>query len=122
MSDVPLTGCQRSLKRSKDDLLSHFGARVLPNNSHILNAASNLLGIALIIITGISVTGQLQRSMADEIAWAAALCFSLSCLLSYLSMRSEERTVRYELWADRFFLAGLFTVFAAVAILASYER
>ena len=94
----------------------------MSNNHHILNAASNLLGIALIIITGISVTGQLGRSIADEIAWAAALCFSLSCLLSYLSMRNEQRTARYELWADRIFLAGLVTVLLAVAILAFHDR
>ena len=88
---------------------------------HILNAASNLLGIALLIIAGLKVAGRSQHSFADEIAWVATLCFSLSCLLSYLALRARPRSTRYELWADRIFLVGLVNLLTSVASLAFYD-
>ena len=41
----------------------------MPKHPHILNAASNLLGIALVIITGLNVSKVAHRSFADEVAW-----------------------------------------------------
>ena len=60
-------------------------------NGHILNAASNLMGIALLIVTGINITDEAQRTYADETATFAAVLLAVSCLLSYLSLRSDER-------------------------------
>lgn len=85
---------------------------------HILNAASNLLGISLVIIAALNVAGRSRQSLADDIGWIAALCFSVSCLLSYAAMRSERRADIFELWADRVFLFGLVTIVASVAKLA----
>ena len=85
---------------------------------HILNAASNLLGISVVLITGLKVTGHGERTLADEIAWVAALCFALSCLLSYLDLRAEPEDTPHERWADRLFMAGLATLIAAAAVLA----
>ena len=93
----------------------------MPKHPHILNAASNLLGIALIIITGLKVAGRSQHSLADETAWLSAICFGLSCLLSYFAIRAEPRETPYELWADQIFLAGLVTLLLAVAMLAFYD-
>lgn len=59
--------------------------------THILNAASNLLGIALLIIAGLNVSHIADKSFADEIAWIAAVCLAGSCLLSYLSLRLDRR-------------------------------
>jgi len=58
--------------------------------THILNAASNLLGIALLIIAGLNVSHIADKSLADETAWFAAVCLATSCLLSYLSLRRGE--------------------------------
>ena len=93
----------------------------MPKHPHILNAASNLLGISLLIIAGLNVARRSQGSFADEIAWVAALCFSLSCLFSYVAVRAEPRASRWEDWADRIFLAGLVAMLASVAILAFYD-
>ena len=90
----------------------------MPKNSNILNAASNLLGIALIIVTALHVTGRSAHTWADEIAWLSAICFTLSCVLSYSAIRAVPPSIRYELWADRIFLAGLFSLFLAVTTLA----
>jgi len=90
--------------------------------THILNAASNLLGIALLIIAGLNVSHIADKSFADEIAWIAAVCFASSCLLSYLSLRHERHGQKFEHWADRIFLAGLVTVIASIVVLAIGNR
>ena len=90
----------------------------MPKHSHILNAASNLLGIALIIVTALHVSGRNAHTWADEIAWLSAICLTLSCVLSYFAIRAEAHAIRFELWADRIFLAGLFSLLGAVATLA----
>jgi hypothetical protein len=52
----------------------------MPKHPHILNAASTLLGIALLLITGLNVAR--FSSFGDEVAWAAAALLSVSCLSS----------------------------------------
>jgi len=52
------------------------------------------------------------------VAWAAAVLLSLSCLLSYLAIRSEPNGERAEAWADLVFMLGLAALFAAVLVLA----
>lgn len=96
-------------------------ARPMSKHPHILNAASNLLGIALIIVTGLHVARRSQQSMADEIALLAAFLLGLSCLLSYVAIRAEPNVARFESWADRAFLGGLLAILAAVALFAVIE-
>lgn len=90
----------------------------MPKHPHILNAASNLLGIALVIIAGLNVSRNSRNTGADEVAWAAAVSLSLSCLLSYLAMRADTPEHWYEPAADRVFLAGLLLLFGSVLVLA----
>jgi multisubunit Na+/H+ antiporter MnhB subunit len=90
--------------------------------THILNAASNLLGIALLIIAGLNVSHVADKSFADEIAWIAAMCLAASCLLSYLTLRHERGRRGFERWADRIFLIGMVTLFAAIVVLAVGNR
>lgn len=93
----------------------------MSKHPHILNAASNLLGIALIIVTGLHVAGRNRQSLADEMALLAALLFGLSCLFSYVAIRAEPEVSRWEPWADRAFLSGLLAISAAVAMFAMVE-
>lgn len=93
----------------------------MSKHPHILNAASNLLGIALIIVTGLHVAGRSHRSWADEVALLAAFLFGVSCLLSYVAIRAEPHISRWEPWADRAFLSGLLAISAAVAMFAIVE-
>lgn len=90
----------------------------MERQSQILSAASSLLGIALLIIAGLNVSRVSARTFADEIAWVAAVALMLSCMLSYLAIRTGGRS-RYERWADRTFMVGLVTLFVAVLVLAS---
>lgn len=91
----------------------------MPRHHHILNAASNLLGIALIIITGLHLSRTAGKTGADEIGWLAAGCLSVSSLLSYVAIRREPEPSRCEGWADRIFLAGLVCLVLAVFTLAA---
>jgi hypothetical protein len=90
--------------------------------THILNAASNLLGIALLVIAGLNVSHIADKSFADEISWIAAMCFAISCLLSYLALRHETHGAATELWADRIFLLGLATLIGSIVVLAVGNR
>jgi hypothetical protein len=90
--------------------------------SHILNAASNLLGIALVIIAGLNVSHVADKNFADEIAWVAAICLASSCLLSYLALRHEQRAATIEKWADRIFLLGLGALISSIFVLAITNR
>lgn len=90
----------------------------MPRHHHILPAASNLLGIALVIITGLHVSGIGRHTVADEVAWLSALALSLSCLCSWLAIRAEPEESRYADWADRVFFVGLLLLFVAVFALA----
>jgi hypothetical protein len=90
----------------------------MPRHHHILNAASNLLGIALVIITGLHLTGTAERTFADEVGWVSASCLSVSTLLSYMAVRREPELSTLEIWADRVFLAGLVSLVLAVFTLA----
>ena len=87
---------------------------------HILNAASNLLGICFVIITGLKLTGSNPLSWADEVAWVAAVCFVASIALAYLGVRFEDRIAWQAQWAERSFIGGVGALFVSVLILATY--
>jgi hypothetical protein len=93
----------------------------MPKHHNILNAASNLLGIALIIITGLHLTNHGEETFADEIGWIAATCLSLSCLFSYIAVRSEPEESRFARWADPVFLGGLVSLVVSVVVLAAIK-
>ncbi len=88
------------------------------NQPHILNASSNLLGICFVIVTGLKLTGVSEKTWADEISLLSAVSFVCSCVLSYVSLRTEKYAARYEVAADYLFLTGLFALFVAVLAFA----
>ena len=85
---------------------------------HILGSASNLLGITLLIIAGLHIANASAKSFADEVAWLGAVCFALSCVFSYASIRSADESPRAERIADAAFMLGLLALVVAVLILA----
>lgn len=89
-----------------------------PKTHHILSSASNLLGISLLIIAGLHISNHAARTIADEVAWVGAVCFALSCTLSYASLRSATENPRAERWADTVFMGGLLALMVSVLILA----
>lgn len=90
----------------------------VPKTHHILASASNLLGISLLIIAGLHISNHAARTAADEVAWVGAVCFTLSCILSYASLRSPDESPRAERWADTVFMGGLLALVISVLVLA----
>jgi len=93
----------------------------MARHHHVLAASTNLLGIALLIITGMRVTGLAAKSIGDEIAWVSAMCFAIGCVLSYAAIRREPEPTRFEVWADRIFMAGLATLVASVLVFGLFR-
>jgi uncharacterized membrane protein SirB2 len=83
-------------------------------SQHILNAASSLLGVSLLIVTFVHVTGQQAESLTDEVAFAAALLFLGACLMSYRAIRAPAE--RSEKVADYLFLAAQVLLLCAVLL------
>jgi uncharacterized membrane protein SirB2 len=92
----------------------------MERSPHILNAAATLLGICLVIITGLTLTKSNDRSLADEIAWFAVFMFLISVALSFLALRLHVAAPRLVQFCDVAFFLGVasLTLSACVAYVA----
>jgi hypothetical protein len=79
---------------------------------HILDSAATLLGVSLVIVTAVHVTGKASGTAADEMAFAAALLFLGSCAGSHWAITKSND--RFEELADKSFAAGLLLLFGSV--------
>ena len=79
---------------------------------YILDSSAALLGVALIIVTAVHITGQASKSIADELSFAAAMLFLGSCLLSHRAITTSDD--RFERIADHVFGIGLLVLLCAV--------
>ena len=57
---------------------------------HILNASSNLLGICFVVLTSLKLLNIGKTTIIDEVATVDIVAFTTSCLLSFLSLRSNS--------------------------------
>lgn len=88
------------------------------NFPHILNASSTLLGLCFVVLTSLKLSDNTETSVIDEFTAVAILMFMTSSILSYLSMRSGQRTERkYEKIADVVFLSGLILLFITTLLI-----
>lgn len=74
-------------------------------SQHILPTASNLLGFCLIVITSLHISSATVNSILDEFASIVSLLLCLSVILSFASIKSENKkwTHRLELIAEILF-------------------
>jgi hypothetical protein len=77
-------------------------------SENILDAAATLLGVALLIVTVVHISGHAARSMADEVAFAAAILFIGSCMAAHLAIGKASK--KYDAVADKLFFFGLLTL------------
>jgi hypothetical protein len=76
--------------------------------SHILQSAANLIGVCLIIITGLKVSGVANTSILDKVATISSVFLLVSIISAYLSMRhTVSSIVRYRDTADYSFILGI---------------
>jgi hypothetical protein len=87
-------------------------------STHILNASANLLGLCFIVLTSLKIGKLWEASIIDELTAGAIMIFMVSCILSFLSIRSKtEMSATYEKYADFLFLSGLFLMFATTVLI-----
>jgi hypothetical protein len=90
---------------------------------HIFSVSAAMVGVCLTVI-GIFQIGKLREigSMSDNILAIDAIAFLISCVLSYIALRTRtsKRRHRIEQFADAIFLIAL-SLMALVCILVAYE-
>lgn len=79
---------------------------------YILDSAAALLGVALIIVTAVHITGKAAQTIADELAFGSALLFLASCFLSHRAISRDD--IRFEKFADKLFATGMLVLLIAV--------
>lgn len=89
-------------------------------SQHILNTSSNLLGFCLLVLTSLKISKLSEVSRIDEMTGVASILLIASCLLSFLSIRTNKPKLvaKYEGLADYIFIAGLFLVFVITFLVA----
>ncbi|HVU30200.1 MAG TPA: hypothetical protein VHE36_07350 [Sphingomicrobium sp.] len=79
---------------------------------YIVDSAATLLGVSLIIVTAVHISGKSATSIADELSFAAAILFLASCGTSHQAI--VRRSERLEGIADNVFALGLLTLLFGV--------
>jgi len=88
-------------------------------SQYILGTASNLLGICFIVLTSLKLLKIQNDTLVDEFTSGAMVLFMVSCILSFLSLKSNGRfEYRYEFIAELLFLIGLFCLFASTMLIS----
>jgi len=88
-------------------------------SQHILGTSANLLGFCLFIITSLHLTSKTQNSLIDEFTSLVALLLNISSVLSFVSIRSENkiREYKFEKVADYLFIISLLGIFSIIVFL-----
>ncbi len=88
-------------------------------SSHVLNTSANLLGLCFVVLASIKAMKVGGQTVIDDFTTVALFLFMSSCLLSFLSIRSEDaaRSRWYENVASYIFLAGLLSMFVITVML-----
>ena len=93
----------------------------MPNKTspHILSTSANLLGFCLIVITSLHISKESQNSLVDEFASLVALILTVSCVLSFASIKTDniKRETILEKTADVLFLIALLGIFVIILFL-----
>lgn len=94
----------------------------MPNKTsqHILGTAANLLGFCLIVISSLHIAQKTQNSLVDEFTSIIAMILTISCVLSFTSIKTDniKKEEMFERIADLLFFIALFGIFAIVFYLS----
>ena len=85
---------------------------------HLLNAATNLLGFAFVVIGALKLTNSNAKSYADECAWCATALFLVEIGCSYWAIRCNDCNKSLNIIADTSFFGGLLLLTASLVIAA----
>ncbi|MFO1132781.1 MAG: hypothetical protein U1E16_12330 [Hyphomicrobiales bacterium] len=85
---------------------------------HLLNAATNLLGFALVIVGAVKFTNVGAKSYADECAWSAIFLFIVCISVSYWAIRGGIENGALNATADLTFFGGIASLTASLCFAA----
>jgi len=87
---------------------------------HILNTAANLLGFCLFVITSLHIADRAETHIIDELTSIMALLLTVSCIFSFISLRSSDpkREKHFETIADYLFLISLFGILSIIILIS----
>lgn len=78
---------------------------------HIFSVSATLVGVCLTVIGIINIitTNKQHETIIDDVLAVDAIVFLICCLLSYISLKMEDRAkkLKLELAVDRIFLTGI---------------
>jgi hypothetical protein len=101
---MPARRRRKNTSLTEYDVINYFKAILLlppamANNTsqHILSTSANLLGFCLFVITSLHITNKSTSSVIDEFTSLIALVLTISCLLSFISIRTKNETRGEEL-------------------------
>ena len=93
----------------------------MANNTsqHILGPSTSLLGFCLVVITSFHLTNQSDTSLIDEFTSAIAMMLILSCIFSFIAIRTnnQKKTTRLESIAEYIFLIALIGIMLIILLL-----
>ena len=93
----------------------------MSNNTspHILGTSANLLGFCLFVITSLHIASQDELMKIDEMTSVVAVLLTLSCIFSFVSIRTanSKRELRLERIADYLFLAALIGILVIILLI-----
>lgn len=88
-------------------------------SQHILGTAANLLGFCLFVITSLHFASKTENNLIDEFTSVVALLLTVSSVLSFISIKTEDRKKEYrmEQVADYLFIISLVGIFGIIAFI-----
>lgn len=89
-------------------------------SNHILPVSATMIGVCVTVITLFKVTQLHRRTYVDELMGFDTLFFSVSCLLSYISIRIKQQN-KLERIADLLFMVGLLIMVVIGLIILKFE-
>jgi hypothetical protein len=90
-------------------------------SNHILPTSATMVGVCMTVISIVALSKRAGLSdYVDELLAADSAIFMLSCIFSYLSLRTLQRAAQRESIADILFLLGL-ALMVAAAFLLSFQ-
>jgi hypothetical protein len=94
----------------------------MANNTsqHIINTAAKLLGFCLFVITSLHISNYAASSVVDEFTSVVAIALIISCLFSFISIRTDniKREELFETIADYLFAASLIGILLIILLIA----
>jgi hypothetical protein len=88
---------------------------------HILPNSATMVGVCIMVISIVkSQPSDMVSYLIDKALAIDSLLFTISALLSFLSIRLERVTVGLERWAEMIFILGLVSM-TLIAVIFSFE-